>query len=58
VLENALTGPYLVSGRFGVADILVGSMLVWGAAMGLLEGRPRLAEYAARIRSRPAFGRS
>jgi glutathione S-transferase len=58
VLEKALSRSYLVGGRFGVADILVGSMLVWGVAMGLLEGHPRLAEYAGQISARPAFGRS
>jgi len=58
VLENALKRPYLVGGRFGVADILIGSMLVWGGVMGLLEAHPRLAEYAGQISARPAFGRS
>lgn len=58
VLSAALTAPYLVGGRFGVADVLVGSMLIWAQAMELLEGHPRLAEYAARIAARPAFGRS
>lgn len=58
VLEAALTAPYLVGGQFSVADVLIGSMVIWGGAMGLLEDRPRLAAYADRIRSRPAFGRS
>lgn len=58
VLERALEAPFLVAGRFGVADVLIGSMLVWGGAMGLLEAHPRLAAYASRISARPAFGKS
>jgi glutathione S-transferase len=58
VLTEALKGPYLLGERFTLPDVLVGSMLVWAGAMGLLEGQGRLAEYATLIRSRPAFGRS
>jgi glutathione S-transferase len=58
VLSTALAAPYLVGGRFTAADVLVGSMLVWAQAMELLDRHPRLAEYAARVAARPAFGRS
>lgn len=58
VLTAALKGPYLLGERFSAADVLIGSMLIWGEAMGLLEGENHLAEYAARIRARPAFARS
>jgi glutathione S-transferase len=58
VLSGALKGPYLLGERFSTADVLIGSMLVWAGAMGLLEGQGHLAEYAARVSARPAFGRS
>jgi glutathione S-transferase len=58
VLSAALKGPYLLGERFSTADVLIGSMIIWAGAMGLLEGQPHLAEYAARISARPAFGRS
>ncbi|HEU4536305.1 MAG TPA: glutathione S-transferase C-terminal domain-containing protein, partial [Polyangiaceae bacterium] len=58
-LAAALRGrPYLLGERFSVADVLNGSMVVLADMMGLLGGHPQLAEYAARIRSRPAFARS
>jgi glutathione S-transferase len=58
VLGAALASPYLLGERFSAADVLVGAMLIWAESMGLLEGHGRLADYAARIRSRPAFSRS
>ncbi|HMG20540.1 MAG TPA: glutathione S-transferase family protein [Kofleriaceae bacterium] len=58
VLGAALAAPYLVGGRFTAADVLIGSMLVWARSMELLDGHPRIADYAARIAARPAFGRS
>jgi glutathione S-transferase len=58
VLTAALKGPYLLGEQFSAADVLIGSMLIWGGAMGLLEGEKHLAEYAARVRARPAFARS
>ena len=56
VLAQALTGPYLLASGFSAADVLIGHMLIWADAMGLLAGRDALQAYAARIRARPAFG--
>jgi glutathione S-transferase len=56
VLTNALAGPYLLASGFSAADVLIGHMLIWADAMGLLAGRETLQMYAARIRARPAFG--
>lgn len=58
VLEAALGSPYLLGERFSAADVLVGSIVIWADSMGLLGGYERLADYAQRIRSRPAFSRS
>jgi len=56
VLTKALSGPYLLASGFSAADVLIGHMLIWADAMGLLAGRETLQAYAARIRARPAFG--
>jgi len=56
VLARALKGPYLLPSGFSAADVLIGHMLIWGEAMGLLAGRDALQAYAGRIKSRPAFG--
>jgi glutathione S-transferase len=58
VIGAALKGRSLLGERFRAADVLIGAMLVWGEAMGLLEGDKHLWEYAARICTRPAFARS
>lgn len=56
VLSKALAGPYLLASGFSAADVLIGHMLIWADAMGLLAGRETLQAYAARVRARPAFG--
>lgn len=59
VLAQALRErPFLLGADLSAADVLVGAMLVWAEALGLLQDQPVLAAYAGRIRSRPAFGRS
>jgi glutathione S-transferase len=59
VLTRALEArSFLLGERFCAADVLVGTMLIWAEALGLLHEAPALASYASRIRSRPAFGRS
>lgn len=59
VLAAALAAsPHLLGEHFSVADVLIGSMLVWADAMELLGDHPQLAAYATRIRARPAFARA
>lgn len=57
VLQRALQHGYLVGEKFSAADVLVGHMLIWADSLGLLAGFDTLADYASRIRSRPAFSR-
>ncbi|HEY4428925.1 MAG TPA: glutathione S-transferase family protein [Solirubrobacteraceae bacterium] len=50
---------YLVDGRFGVADVLVGTALAFTARVGFAEELPpSLQEYTARLAERPAFVRA
>jgi glutathione S-transferase len=57
VVEDALgDGDYLVAQRFGVADLLVGSVLAWADDVGLLDrDYPRLTTYLTALRARPAY---
>lgn len=58
-LEATLaTGPYLCGEQFSAADVYVGSQIGWGLQFGTIEARPALADYAARMTSRPAWGRA
>jgi glutathione S-transferase len=58
-VEQQLDGnEYLVGGRFTVADLVVGGVLGFGARSGLLEGFPRSAAYAERLRERDAWKRA
>ncbi len=52
-----LDGEYLL-GRFSAADIVLGSVVLWGASARLLEGLPVLKAYADRLKARPAWARS
>ena len=59
VLENTLgSKPFLLGERFSAADVMIGSSLVWGQFLGLLNGRTVLAEYAQRLAARPAHQRA
>lgn len=59
VLEAALQGKeYLLGATFTTADVLVGSVVNWVRAMGLLQDCPTLEAYAARLSARPAYSRS
>jgi glutathione S-transferase len=57
VIELALgDDDYLVANRFGVADVLVGSVLAWADDVGLVDDdHPALAGYLTRLRARPAY---
>jgi glutathione S-transferase len=57
VVEDALgDGDYLVAERFGVADLLIGSVLAWADDVGLLaRNHPKLTKYLTAVRARPAY---
>jgi len=50
--------PYLLGDSFSVADVVVGSVLAWGKAIGALSGLPAVESYQARLKQRPAWKRS
>jgi len=56
-LEHALgDSDYLVADRFGVADVLIGSVLAWADDVGLVgHEHPELMRYLNRLRARPAY---
>jgi glutathione S-transferase len=59
VLDTALTGhDWLVGDRFSVADLIVGSLLVWAARLRLLKDQPHAHAVVERITERPAFQRA
>lgn len=49
---------FLCGERFTAADVVLGSVLAWGARLGIGADRPRLAAYVARLTARPAFQRA
>lgn len=51
-------GPFLLGEEFSAADVLIGSGLLWGRAMGWLAGYPALEAYAQRLAERPAYQRA
>jgi glutathione S-transferase len=52
-------GEYLVAGRFSVADIMVGSALMFTTRAGFADQlRPALSDYIGRLAQRPAFQRA
>lgn len=54
VVENELGGnDYLVGNAFTMADIMIGSMLMFARIWGTPTGRPRLEAYVDRLSSRP-----
>ena len=55
VLEDVLEGhEYLVGDRFGVADVIAGSVAGDGGTRGLLEGLPNVTAWTARLGARAA----
>jgi glutathione S-transferase len=50
--------PWLLGADFSVADVVVGSIVIWGRAAGALEGMPALEAWVARLRERPAWRRA
>ena len=57
VVED-LPGPYLCGEQFSTADVLMGSVLGWANMLGVLGDFPRLSEYLARLKARPAYQRA
>jgi len=59
VLEPVLADrPYVLGQEFSVADVVLGSILSWGRALGALGGLPAIEAYVARLKERPAWKRS
>ena len=46
---------YLIGDEFSAADVVVGAVLSWANAMGLISEAPNLSVYVERIKDRPAF---
>lgn len=52
-------GDYLVAGRFSVADVMVGSALMFTTRAGFADQlRPALTDYVGQLAQRPAFQRA
>jgi len=59
VVEDGLDGAdYLVDGRFTVADLVCGAVLLFARRAELIEGFPRIADYLTAIEARPARQRA
>lgn len=59
VLTPALAGKQFILGeQFTAADVMIGSMLGWGKALGLLNEHAELQAYVKRLTQRPAFQRA
>ncbi len=54
-LEQALTGEYLVGGRFTVADINAGSLVMLALRIGAATAGPNVAAWSKRLHERPAL---
>lgn len=58
-VQRALaSGPFLLGERFTTADIVMGGVLQWAEAAGLLTGCPEVRAYHERLRARPAYQRA
>ena len=54
-LEHAVGGGGFVTGEgFSAADLVLGSMLGWGMAFGMIEKRPAFEAYWVQMKDRPA----
>lgn len=58
-LERAVSqSPYICGDQFTAADVYVGSQVNWGLMFGTIDKRQAFIDYAARIKSRPAYQRA
>jgi glutathione S-transferase len=51
-------GPYILGDMFSAADVVLGSMLMYGMQFGIIPARPDFAAYAERLKARHALQRS
>ncbi len=60
ILEDALDpGPYLIGEAFSAADILLWMLIQWHPEPArLLEGSPRIKQFAELVQARPAIART
>lgn len=54
LLGQLSKGPYMLGDRFSALDVLWGGALGWMDAFNLLPKRQEIADYVARVQSRPA----
>lgn len=58
-VTKALAGkPFLLGEKFSVADVVMGGVLQWANASGLLVSCPEVCAYHARLSERPAYKRA
>jgi glutathione S-transferase len=54
VVERELGfGPYLFGAQFTAADVMIGSMFIWGRIAGKRTNRPKIDRYVDRLLARP-----
>jgi glutathione S-transferase len=58
VLGPAVARGHLLGEAFGVADVVVGAILLWGKGLGALQDLPAVEAYLARLKDRPAWKRA
>jgi len=58
VVQALQPGPWLLGERFSAADVLWGNALRWVTGFGMVEATPVVADYIARVMSRPAERRT
>jgi glutathione S-transferase len=51
-------GPYVLGDQFSAADVILGSMLMYGMMFNIIPERPEFTAYAERLKARPALQRS
>jgi glutathione S-transferase len=54
----SIADAWLLGDSFSAADVVVGGLLEWAYACGLLQGAGAAESYHARLRARPAFQRA